>query len=207
MTRTVMRYQFLIDTYRTEIEKVLGVWAMFDDGDLHERPHAADRRGRNFLEHMVHQNMSENLWFKTMLGISVTENPLPAEETRLSFMKCYADNAGKRLAALEEKDEAWWEESVDFFEVERSRAWVITRRIAHTSHHRGQQTTLLRMVNHDLHSTYGPSADTGGLMANQAPVIYAYPDVATLLEEESGSRKKRPLPGPGDTPPTERPAS
>ncbi len=202
-----MRYQFLFDTYQTEIEKVLSVWAMFDDNDLRKRPHPSDQRGRNFLEHMVHQNMSENLWFTTMLGISVTENPLPAEETRLSFMKRYAENASKRLAALEQKDEAWWEEMVDFFEVKRSRAWVMTRRIAHTSHHRGQQTTLLRMVNHDLHSTYGPSADTGGLMENKAPVIYAYPDVATLLEGESGDRKKSPLPGPGDKPPTERRSS
>ncbi len=202
-----MRYQFLIDTYKTEIEKVLSAWAMFDDDDLHKRPHPTDRRGRNFLEHMVHQNMSENLWFTTMLGISVTENAVPNEETRLAFMEHYAENAAKRLAALEDKDEAWWEEMVDFFEVKRSRAWVMTRRIAHTSHHRGQQTTLLRMVNHDLHSTYGPSADTGGLMAHKAPVIYAYPDVDTLLEEESGSRKKTALPGPGDKPPTERPAS
>lgn len=202
-----MRYQFLIDTYRTEIEKVLSVWAMFDDDNLHKRPHASDKRGRNFLEHMVHQSMSENLWFKTMLGISVTENPVPSEESRLSFMKTYAENASKRLTALEHKDEDWWEELVDFFEVKRSRAWVMTRRIAHTSHHRGQQTTLLRMVNHDLHSTYGPSADTGGLMANKAPVIYPYPNVETLLEEESGRRKKNALPGPGDKPPTERPAS
>ena len=63
------------------------------------------------------------------------------------------------------------------------------------------------MANHDLYSNYGPSADTGGLMANKAPVIYAYPDVETLLEEESGDRKKSPLPGPGDKPPTERPLS
>ena len=83
----------------------------------------------------------------------------------------------------------------------------MTRRIAHTSHHRGQQANLLRMVNHDLHSTDGPSADTGGLMAHKAPVIYAYPDIVTLLEEESASRKKATLPGPGDKPPTERPAS
>ena len=101
-----MRYQFLIDTYRTEIEKVLSVWAMFDDDDLQKRPHPSDKRGRNFLEHMVHQSMSENLWFKTMLGISVTENPVPDEETRLALMKHYAENAAKKLAALEDKDEA-----------------------------------------------------------------------------------------------------
>ena len=200
-----MSYEFLVDTYRTEIEKVLGVWAMFDDEDLRTRPNASDSRGRNLLEHMIHQSVSENLWFSTMLGISVTDTPLPAQETRLSFMTFYAENAGKRLAALAEKDEAWWEESVSFFDVERTRAWVMTRRIAHTAHHRGQQTALLRMLNRDLHSTYGPSADTGGLMQNQAPVIYPYGDPGTLLREEAGERHKHPLPGPGPKPPTERP--
>ena len=200
-----MRYQFLIDTYQTEIQKVLSMWAMFEDRDLEVRPHASDSRGRSVLEHMVHQSMSENLWFATMLGIAVTENPLPSEETRLGFMNTYAENAAKRLDALREKSDAWWEELTDFFEVKRSRAWVLTRRIAHTSHHRGQQAAMLRMLARDLHSNYGPTADTGGLMQNKAPVIYAYPDTPTLLEEEAGARRKAPLPGPGDKPPTERP--
>lgn len=202
-----MRYEFLIDTYRTEIEKVLSVWAMFEDADLHRRPHASDRRGRNLLEHMVHQNVSEDAWFSRMLGISVTERPLPTHETRLSFMKTYAENATKRLAALRETDEGWWQEEVDFFEVKRSRAWIMTRRIAHTAHHRGQQTALLRVFNRDLHSTYGPTADTGGLMQNRAPVIYAYPDPNALIEEEAGPRRKAGLPGPGDKAPTERPGT
>lgn len=200
-----MRYRFLIDTYRTEIEKVLSVWAMLEDVDLHRRPHPSDRRGRNLLEHMIHQNVSEHLWFSTMLGISVTADPLPAEQTRISFMKAYAENAKKRLAALEEEGDAWWEEVVGFFEVKRSRAWIMTRRIAHTAHHRGQQMALLRMINRDLHSNYGPTADTGGLMRDNAPVIYAYPDVETLLSEEAGARRKSKLPGPGANSPTERP--
>ena len=200
-----MRYQFVIDTYQTEIHKVLSMWAMFDDDDLATRPHATDSRGRSVLEHMVHQSMSENLWFATMLGIAVTDNPVPSEETRLAFMNTYAENAAKRLAALQEKPEAWWEEEVDFFEVKRSRAWVMTRRITHTSHHRGQQAAMLRILGRDLHSNYGPTADTGGLMQNKAPVIYAYPDIPTLLEEEAGARRKTPLPGPGDKSPTERP--
>lgn len=202
-----MRYQFLIDTYRTEIQKVLSVWAMFDDADLRVRPHPADKRGRNLLEHMVHQSLSENLWFSTMLGISVTEHPLPREESRLAFMRAYRENAVQRLELLEGQDESWWEATVDFFEVRRSRAWIVTRRIAHTSHHRGQQTALLRMLNHELHSNYGPTADTGGLMQNGAAVIYAYPDVQSLLREEAGARRKRTLPGTGEKPATERPDS
>ncbi len=202
-----MRYEFLIDTYRTEIDKVVSVWAMFDDADLPVRPHPVDPRGRSVLEQMVHQSVSEHLWFSTMLGISVTDNPLPGTETRQAFMRHYADNPNRRLTALRECDDAWWETSVPFFEVPRSRAWiwVMTRRIAHTAHHRGQQMALLRMLNLDLHSNYGPTADTGGLMQHQAPVVYAYPDLDTLLREEAGGRDKSPLPGPGARPSTERP--
>lgn len=48
-------YDFLVDTYDTERLKTLGVWSMFADADLAVRPHAVDRRGRSFLEQMVHQ--------------------------------------------------------------------------------------------------------------------------------------------------------
>ena len=98
------------------------------------------------------------------------------------------------------------EAEVDFFEVRRSRAWVMVRRIAHSSHHRGQQMAMLRMLGRDLHSNYGPTADTGGLMQNEAKVIYAYPEVGSLLEGESAGGRKAPLPGPGAKPPTERPS-
>jgi hypothetical protein len=123
----------------------------------------------------------------------------------LEFIRRYAEDSGERLEALHDKDDAWWEETVTFFEVPRSRAWIIVRRIAHTAHHRGQQTALLRMLNRDLHSTYGPTADTGGLMQNKAPVIYAHPDLDALLEAEAAGDAKAPLPGPGDKPPTEHP--
>ena len=81
----------------------------------------------------------------------------------------------------------------------------MVRRIAHTSHHRGQQMAMLRMLGRDVHSNYGPTSDTGGLMQNEAPVIYAYPDVETLLSGEAAGGQKTALPGPGDCPPTERP--
>ena len=64
---------------------------------------------------------------------------------------------------------------------------------------------MLRMLNRDLHSSYGPTADTGGLMQHHAPVIYAYPDIEALLAGETHGARKARLPGPGDTPPTERP--
>jgi uncharacterized damage-inducible protein DinB len=196
-----MRYTFLIDTYETERLKVLSVWSMFRDEDLRVRPHPTDPRGRSVLEQMVHQCVSENLWFKGMLGIDVGAPPLPRDEVRREFIRRYADDSAKRLAVLHSKEDEWWEAEAKFFDVPRSRAWIMVRRIAHTSHHRGQQMAMLRMLGRDLHSNYGPTADTGGLMANNAPVIYAYRDEASLLREEPKST----LPGPGEKSPTERP--
>ncbi len=141
-----------------------------------------------------------------MLGVDVGAPPLPENETRLEFIKRYAEDSGKRVEALKEKDNNWWAEEVKFFEFNKPRAWVVTRRIAHTAHHRGQQTMLLRMLERDIYSTYGPTADTGGLQQNNAQTIYPYSDIDTLIKEEAaGGTTKAPLPGPGEKPCTERP--
>jgi uncharacterized damage-inducible protein DinB len=200
-----MDYNFLIDTYDTERIKTLSTWSTFKDDDLLARPHPTDKRGRNALEHMVHQCMGENKWFTAMLGVDVDAPPLPAEEIRLEFIKRYAEDSGKRVEALKEKDNNWWAEEVKFFEFSKSRAWIVTRRIAHTAHHRGQQTMLLRMLGRDIYSTYGPTADTGGLQQNNAQTIYPYPDIKTLINSEMVGGDKTMLPGPGEKPCTERP--
>lgn len=200
-----MRYEFLIDTYETERIKVLSAWSMFRDEDLPARPHATDGRGRSFHEHMVHQCVSEDTWFRRMLDIDVGAPPLPPAETRLEFIRRYAEDSGKRLAALRAKDEPWWEGETKFFDVGRSRAWVMTRRMTHTAHHRGQQLALLRMLGRQLHSNYGPTADTGGLMQNHAPTIYAYANLEALLEGEAAGGRKAELPGAGARPVSERP--
>jgi len=201
----LMKYDFLIETYETERVKVLSMWSEFNNEDLPMRPRSTDRRGRSVHEQMVHQCVSEDLWFRTMLGIDVAAPPLPREETRTGFLRRYAEDSAKRLAILRQKEERWWEETTTFFDVQRSRAWVMTRRLTHTSHHRGQQMAMLRMLGRDLHSNYGPTADTGGLMQNHAPTIYAYRDVEALLQGEDHGGHKSPLPGPGDQPVTERP--
>jgi len=200
-----MRYEFLVETYETERVKVVSVWSEFRDEELEVRPNAKDRRGRSVREQMIHQCVSEDLWFRSMLGIEAGAQPLPAQETRLEFIKRYAEFSGKRLAALRAKDEGWFEGETMFFDVTRSRAWVLTRRIAHTAHHRGQQMAMLRMLAHDLHSNYGPTADTGGLMQDHAPTIYAYPSLETLLETETSAGHKSALPGSGGKAVTERP--
>jgi uncharacterized damage-inducible protein DinB len=200
-----MSYAFLVETYAAERLKTLSVWSMFRDEDLDVRPHPNLMRDRTAHEHMVHQCMSEDKWFCTMFAIDVGAPPVPKAETRLAFIDQYAADSGKRLAALEGQDGAWWEREVAFFDTTHSRAWIMVRRIAHTAHHRAEMTTLLRLLGRQVHSVYGPSIDTGGLPANNAPTIYAYRDIPSLIEGERAGGRKAPLPGPGALPSTERP--
>ena len=200
-----MKYEFLVDTYDTERIKVISAWSMFSDADLAFRPNKSDKRGRSVHEHMVHQCVSEDIWFRTMLEIDVGAPPLPAEEIRIEFIKRYSADSGKRLTALKNKDDDWWEGSTAFFDVSRPKTWVMTRRIAHTAQHRGQLLAMLRMLGRDLYSTYGPTADTGGLMANHAPTLYAYPNLDALVQGETNGGAKTKLPAAGDKPVTERP--
>ncbi len=65
-----------------------------------------------------------------ILGIDVGAPPLPEKETRIEFINRYAEDSGKRTEALKEKDNDWWAEEVKFFEFNKSRAWIVTRRIA-----------------------------------------------------------------------------
>ena len=195
-----MRYQFLTDSYETERLKVVSVWSMFRDEDLRVRPHPSDKRGRSVLEQMIHQCVSENNWFKGMLGIDVGAPPLPPTETRTAFIQRYSEDSLRRVDALRPTLDEWWEQEVQFFDVSRSRAWVMVRRIAHTAHHRGQQMAMLRMLNRELHSNYGPTADTGGLAQTGGRVIYAYSNMNGLL----GGPKAQ-LPKSDGQPKTERP--
>ena len=200
-----MTYDFLVESYETERVKVLSVWSEFEDDDLPVRPKPDDPRGRSVHEHMVHQCVSEDAWFRTMLGMDVGAPPLPPQERRLEFIRRYAEDSSRRLAMLRQTEDGWWAAQTKFFDVTRSRAWVMTRRLTHTSHHRGQQMAMLRMLGRALHSNYGPTADTGGLMQDHAPTIYAYASVEALLRGEDRGGAKSRLPGAVDRAVTERP--
>jgi len=198
----VGRYTYLLDTYDTERIKTLSVWSQCLDGDMTFRP---EPRARTPREHMVHQCAGEDTWMRTMLGIDLGEPPLPPEETRLALLERYAAASAKRLGMLREKPDEWFEEAAGFFDVSRSRAWILLRRVTHSAHHRGQLTTYLRVLGRELYSTYGPTADTGGLMQNQAAVIYRYQSVEELLQAELKGEAGPRLPGPGSAPLSERP--
>jgi uncharacterized damage-inducible protein DinB len=194
-------FDFLADTYETERLKTLGVWSQFADEELAFR---CEPRARTPHEHMVHQCVSEDAWMKNMLAFDLGRPPLPAQETRLAFLETYAAASTERLERLRRCPADWFGASARFFGVERSRAWILVRRIAHSAHHRGQLTLLLRLLGKSLYSTYGPTADTGGLAQNGAAVLYAHDSLEALLAAARAGRAPRPLPGPGAKSPTER---
>ena len=192
----------LCESFDSERLKTLSVWSEFGDGDLTFRPATYARTPH---EHMVHQCVSEDTWMRTMLAIHVPLAALPVTETRLGFLEHYAAVSQLRLEQLVRQSAAWWHETTQFFDVERTHAWVMLRRLTHTAHHRGQLTTLLRLLGTPLYSTYGPTADTGGLFLRAAPTQYRYGSIDELLVEEGQGGRWPPLPGPGEHPPTERP--
>ena len=99
---------------------------------------------------------------------------LPAHETREAFIEHYGACSAERYGILARQPDDWYGGDATFFDVKRSRAWVLTRRLTHSAHHRGQLTAYLRLWGQALYSTYGPTADTGGLFQNGARVIYRY---------------------------------
>lgn len=190
------------ESYDTERLKTLTVWSQFSESDLQFRP---EPRARTPLEHFVHQCQSEDGWMRGMLGIDVGLSVLPSQETRLAFLETYAAASAARLDALQAKPDNWYGEIVRFFDTDRTRAWVLIRRLTHSAHHRGQLTTYLRVLGRSLYSTYGPTADTGGLAPKGARVIYRYPTTDALLAGERQGGLRPALPGTGGSAPTERP--
>ena len=161
-------FDFLADAYETERIKTLSVWSMFADEDMAFRPAA---RIRTPHEHMVHQCISEDNWMKNMLGIETGRPPLPPNETRADFIALYGELSGARLAALREKPQEWFSERTPFFEVQRSRSWIVLRRLTHSAHHRAQLIVYLRLLGRAVYSTYGPTAAKEPADAKIAPTM------------------------------------
>ena len=157
-------YDFLLETYETEILKTIGIWAAFPESTLGFRPHP---KSRTLQEQMEHQCQSEDRWMRTMMNIA-TGDPMPLARTRRTFMDKYLSDAKRRLGILHTKPDTWWREPVAFFDVTRSRTWVMVRRLNHSTHHRGQLIVYLRVLDLKVPSVYGPTADTGDT------VIYSF---------------------------------
>lgn len=150
--------QHAIDTYTSETNKVISVWAAFSDSELDFRPHS---RSSSVADILKHQLLSERRFFAEFLGAPEppAEQVLPPQRSVQSFSQRMLELAVPRLAFLAGHDEAWWLEVVPFFDTGRERIWILWRRILHTAHHRTQLSVYLRLLDKTVPATYGPTAD------------------------------------------------
>lgn len=151
-------FQHLLDTYAGETNKIASVWSAFTPTDFDYRPHP---RASTVGEILKHQLLSERRFFGEFLGIP--EPPpseiLPAIMNPETCIARLVELAQHRLSFFAARTAAWWYTRVPFFDVERERIWIFWRRVLHTAHHRTQLTVYLRLLDRQVPSTYGPTAD------------------------------------------------
>ncbi len=164
--------QHLLDTYASETNKVISVWRIFGPEDMGFRPHV---RSRTVLEILKHQLLSERRFFGEFMG--VPEPPasevVPAGNAPQDYLARMAELARPRLDFFAVQSEAWWLESVPFFDVLRERIWIFWRRVLHTCHHRTQLTVYLKLMNKPVPTTYGPTADVTWAGADPTQTVEA----------------------------------
>jgi uncharacterized damage-inducible protein DinB len=151
-------FQHMLDTYASETNKVVSVWREFGDDDLTYRPHPRSTTVGDILKHQL---LSERRFFGEFLGTPepAPEDVLPPELTLAAAIDRFTALARARLPYLAVQSKEWWLVREPFFEVERERIWIFWRRVLHTAHHRTQLTAYLRMMNRNVPTTYGPTAD------------------------------------------------
>jgi uncharacterized damage-inducible protein DinB len=151
-------YQYLLEVYASEVNKIAMVWRGFDDGVIDYRPHA---KSTSVGDTFKHELLSARRFFGEFLGLpepdaaAVVPQPIAVDAcvTRLG------DFARARLPHLARAPREWWDTPVTFFDVERTRVWVFWRRILHSAHHRTQLTVYLRLLDRPVPPIYGPTAD------------------------------------------------
>ena len=150
--------QHALDTYASETNKVVSVWREFRDDDLAYRPQA---RASTVGDILKHQLLSERRFFAEFLGLPepAPKDVLPASLTVRSATDRLVALAVPRLEFLAMQETPWWLGRGQFFDVERTRAWIFWRRVLHTAHHRTQLTVYLRVMGRAVPATYGPTAD------------------------------------------------
>jgi uncharacterized damage-inducible protein DinB len=150
--------QHVLDTYASEISKTASTWRRFDDRGLAYRPH---EKSATAGEIMRHELLSGRRFFGEFLGLAEppASSVLEGTGTVSSFTERLIELAQHRLAGMADRPERWWLEEVQFFDVRRSRIWIVWRRILHSAHHRTQLTVYLRLMGKPVPAIYGPSSD------------------------------------------------
>ncbi len=152
------RWQHLLDTYASEVNKLHSTWTALSDADLDFRPHPKSATAQDILRHEL---LSSRRFFGEFLGLPEPAAALviPAEPHIPAFAARLVDLALPRLQFLASQTDSWWLETVPFFDTRRQRIWIFWRRILHSGHHRTQLTVYLRLLQKPVPAIYGPSAD------------------------------------------------
>jgi uncharacterized damage-inducible protein DinB len=167
-------FQHLLDTYASETNKTASVWQQLRDDQLGFRPHPRSSTAREVL---VHQLLSERRFFAEFIGLeepaAATLLPSGEQPAVAAYIDRYVTLARPRLAALADRDAAFWQTPVPFFDTTRERIWVFWRRVLHTAHHRAQLGLYLRLLEDRVPPTYGPTADVTWTGADPTRTIAA----------------------------------
>ena len=171
---TAAVFQHVLDTYASETNKTASVWRELRDDQLGFRPHPRSGTAREIL---VHQLLSERRFFAEFIGLTEPAAsvllPPGAAPTVAAYIDRYVTLARPRLAALADRDPAFWQAPVPFFDTTRERIWVFWRRVLHTAHHRAQIGLFLRLLDDRVPPTYGPTADVSWTGADPTRTIAA----------------------------------
>ena len=164
--------QHVLDTYASETNKVISVWASFADSDLGYRPHPSSS---SVADIMKHQLLSERRLFAEFLGLQevAAEQVLPKIFSVEGFSRRMLGLALPRLQFMADRGEEWWQTVVPFFDTRRERIWIFWRRVLHTAHHRTQLTVYLRLLGKPVPATYGPTADVSWQGADPTTTVEA----------------------------------
>jgi uncharacterized damage-inducible protein DinB len=151
-------FQYLLNTYASETNKVISVWREFSATEMTFRPHP---RASTVEDIFKHQLLSERRFFGEFLGLPEPPAVQVEPKGRMpeDYMNRMRELALPRFGFLAGQIQQWWLEVVPFFDVERERIWIFWRRVLHTAHHRTQLIVYLRLLGKDVPSTYGPTAD------------------------------------------------
>ncbi len=167
-------FQHLLDTYASETNKTAAVWHELRDDQLGFRPHPKSGTVREILTHQI---LSERRFFAEFIGLiePAAATLLPPREAPAvaAYIDRYVALARPRLAALADRDAAFWQAPVPFFDTTRERIWVFWRRVLHTAHHRAQIGVFLRLLEDRVPPTYGPTADVSWVGADPTRTIAA----------------------------------
>jgi hypothetical protein len=147
-----------LDVYASEVNKLASIWRAFDDGVLQYKPHP---RSTVVADIFKHELLSARRFFGEFLGLAEPDaaDVVPSPITVDGCVARLGDFARARLPQLATRPSVWWNATIGFFDVERTREWVFWRRVLHTAHHRTQLAVYLRLLDRPVPPVYGPTAD------------------------------------------------